>query len=195
MKWKRRRHRANPATVSTAFRHLGPFPPVATCVLDRARARRARRAFRSACSARLVSRTRFFISVPPLLVVDEPLTRPPRGCRLLRDGTTPPGRQAECSRVPALPSAFSFGKDAARIRRPSTHVKRGPSTHHKCPWLCAKLASVPKPPKAVSAWMRQLGLKGGAKGGRTRAQHLTPEQRRESAQKAARARWAKKKAR
>jgi hypothetical protein len=41
--------------------------------------------------------------------------------------------------------------------------------------------------------MRQLGLKGGAKGGRARAQNLTPEQRRDSAKKAALARWSKKK--
>ena len=72
-------------------------------------------------------------------------------------------------------------------------VKRRPSTHDKCPRLRAKLALVQKPPKAVSAWMRQLGLKGGAKGGHVRAKRLTAEQRSEGARKAALARWAKKK--
>ena len=38
--------------------------------------------------------------------------------------------------------------------------------------------------------MRQLAKKGGAKGGKARAAKLTPEERRESARKAARARWA-----
>jgi hypothetical protein len=37
-----------------------------------------------------------------------------------------------------------------------------------------------------------LGRLGGLKGGKARAQKLTPEQRRESARKAAVARWSKK---
>jgi len=44
----------------------------------------------------------------------------------------------------------------------------------------------PLPPKAVA------GRKGGLKGGKARAAKLTPEERRESAKKAATARWAKK---
>jgi hypothetical protein len=44
-----------------------------------------------------------------------------------------------------------------------------------------------KDPAAVA-----LGRKGGLKGGRARAEKLTPEQRSEAARKAAAARWAKK---
>jgi hypothetical protein len=42
-----------------------------------------------------------------------------------------------------------------------------------------------KDPAAVA-----LGRKGGLKGGKARAQRMTPEQRRESARRAAQARWA-----
>ena len=38
----------------------------------------------------------------------------------------------------------------------------------------------------------ELGRRGGLKGGKARAAKLTPEQRSESARKAAKARWAKK---
>jgi hypothetical protein len=50
-------------------------------------------------------------------------------------------------------------------------------------------AEVPsdKNPHAVA-----LGRLGGAKGGRARAEKLTPEQRKQIAQKAAKARWEKK---
>jgi len=44
-----------------------------------------------------------------------------------------------------------------------------------------------KDPAAVA-----LGRRGGLKGGRARAEALTPEQRKESAKKAAEARWGKK---
>lgn len=44
-----------------------------------------------------------------------------------------------------------------------------------------------KDPAAVA-----LGRKGGLKGGRARANKLTPERRREIARKAARARWARR---
>jgi hypothetical protein len=40
----------------------------------------------------------------------------------------------------------------------------------------------------------ELGRRGGLKGGKARAAKMTPEERSESARKAARARWAKKKA-
>ena len=43
-----------------------------------------------------------------------------------------------------------------------------------------------KSPAAV-----ELGRKGGLKGGKARAASMTPEQRKEAAQKAARARWGK----
>jgi hypothetical protein len=39
---------------------------------------------------------------------------------------------------------------------------------------------------------RKLGRRGGLKGGKARAEKLTPEQRSEIAKKAAEARWAKK---
>ncbi len=39
---------------------------------------------------------------------------------------------------------------------------------------------------------KQIGRKGGLKGGKSRAAVLTPEQRKEIAQRAAQARWAKK---
>jgi hypothetical protein len=48
------------------------------------------------------------------------------------------------------------------------------------------MATRKKNPAAVA-----LGRKGGKKGGAARAAKLTPEQRRESARKAVRARWAK----
>lgn len=50
-----------------------------------------------------------------------------------------------------------------------------------------KLEPEAKDPAAVS-----LGRRGGLKGGKARAEALTPEQRKESARKAAEARWSKK---
>jgi hypothetical protein len=41
----------------------------------------------------------------------------------------------------------------------------------------------------------ELGRRGGLKGGKARAAKMTPEERSESARKAARARWAKKRER
>jgi hypothetical protein len=49
-----------------------------------------------------------------------------------------------------------------------------------------------KPERGKNPAAVALGKLGGAKGGRARAANMTPEQRRESARKAARARWAKK---
>jgi hypothetical protein len=46
---------------------------------------------------------------------------------------------------------------------------------------------------ALREHMRRLAAQGARKGGRARAAALTPEQRRESARKAARARWTKAK--
>jgi hypothetical protein len=48
---------------------------------------------------------------------------------------------------------------------------------------------------ALRELMRALALKGAAKGGRARAEALTPTQRRASARKAATARWAKERKR
>ncbi|MHB8140805.1 MAG: hypothetical protein ACYDHD_06065 [Vulcanimicrobiaceae bacterium] len=50
-----------------------------------------------------------------------------------------------------------------------------------------RLAAPEKDPAAVA-----LGRRGGLKGGRARAEALTPEQRKESAKKAAEARWGTK---
>jgi hypothetical protein len=47
--------------------------------------------------------------------------------------------------------------------------------------------------QALRELMRVLALRGAAKGGRARAEALTPAQRRASARRAARARWAKTK--
>jgi hypothetical protein len=44
----------------------------------------------------------------------------------------------------------------------------------------------------VSRLMREMGRRGGIKGAATLNRKLTPEQRRRSARKAAKARWAKK---
>lgn len=44
----------------------------------------------------------------------------------------------------------------------------------------------------VSKVMREMGRKGGLKGGKARADSMTPEKRREIAAKAAAARWRKK---
>ena len=47
----------------------------------------------------------------------------------------------------------------------------------------------------ISALMAEMGRKGGRRGGRARADRMTPEQRSASASKAARARWVKEKGR
>lgn len=54
--------------------------------------------------------------------------------------------------------------------------------------VVALTEQAPKDPAAVA-----LGRKGGKKGGAVRAQRMTPEERKASAQKAAAARWSKKK--
>jgi len=48
---------------------------------------------------------------------------------------------------------------------------------------------------ALREYMRQLGAKGGKRGGNARARKLTKAQRRASARKAARARWGKRRSR
>jgi len=53
----------------------------------------------------------------------------------------------------------------------------------------AKIVQVPKPDKNPAAVA--LGRLGGLKGGRARADTMTPEQRKEIAQRAAKQRWAK----
>jgi hypothetical protein len=46
---------------------------------------------------------------------------------------------------------------------------------------------------AISKYLSEIGRKGGLKGGKARAEKLTPKQRRKIAIKAAHARWKKKK--
>lgn len=45
---------------------------------------------------------------------------------------------------------------------------------------------------AISEYLATIGRKGGLKGGKARANKLTPERRKEISQKAANARWEKK---
>ena len=49
-----------------------------------------------------------------------------------------------------------------------------------------------KMPKDIAEFFRREGAKGGRKGGKARMELLTPEQRKELAQKAAAARWRNK---
>jgi hypothetical protein len=49
-----------------------------------------------------------------------------------------------------------------------------------------------KMPPEMKEYLAKMGKKGGKKGGPARAAAMTPEQRSESARKAVRARWAKK---
>lgn len=52
----------------------------------------------------------------------------------------------------------------------------------------------PKPERSIiSKYLAEIGRKGGLKGGKARAEKLTPEQRKEIATKAANARWKTKK--
>jgi hypothetical protein len=50
-----------------------------------------------------------------------------------------------------------------------------------------------KLPPEVLAYFTRMGKRGGAKGGHTRAQHMTAEERSEAARAAVQARWAKHK--
>jgi hypothetical protein len=53
--------------------------------------------------------------------------------------------------------------------------------------------SKPRVPRAVHRMMQKMGSKGGKIGGKRRMDTMTPEQRREAASLAAKARWAKAK--
>jgi hypothetical protein len=57
----------------------------------------------------------------------------------------------------------------------------------------APLEPEPEPVDPVRAAARELGRRGGLKGGKARSEKMTPEERRESARKAAAARWSAKK--
>ncbi len=52
--------------------------------------------------------------------------------------------------------------------------------------------STEEPPKAVSAYLAEIGRKGGLKGGKARAERLPASKRKAIARKAAKARWSKK---
>jgi hypothetical protein len=51
--------------------------------------------------------------------------------------------------------------------------------------------TTPPVPSSISAYMAQIGSKGGKIGGKRRLKTMTPEQRKKNAQKAAKARWRK----
>lgn len=51
-----------------------------------------------------------------------------------------------------------------------------------------------KLPPEIRDYFVRMGRKGGAMGGRTRAEHMTPQERSDSARKAVIARWQKAKA-
>ncbi len=53
--------------------------------------------------------------------------------------------------------------------------------------------AVAAPPEGLSAYMAAIGRQGGLKGGKRRMQTMTAEERQAVAQKAAKARWKKKK--
>jgi hypothetical protein len=55
-----------------------------------------------------------------------------------------------------------------------------------------KVVRFPEPVREKNAAAVALGKLGGSKGGKVRAEKLTPEERKAIAQKAAKARWAKK---
>jgi hypothetical protein len=55
-----------------------------------------------------------------------------------------------------------------------------------------ELALTPPQRSLVSAYLSQIGRKGGLKGGKARAQTLPANKRKAIAQKAAKARWSKK---
>ncbi len=63
----------------------------------------------------------------------------------------------------------------------------------RAPFTYAKNVARKLPPE-VREYFSKLGKKGGPKGGHARAAKMTSEQRSESARKAVKARWAKKKA-
>jgi hypothetical protein len=53
-------------------------------------------------------------------------------------------------------------------------------------------ASTPHPHEGKDPAAVELGRRGGLKGGRARAEKLTPQERQESARKAAQARWGRR---
>ncbi len=75
----------------------------------------------------------------------------------------------------------------SRRKPPSAPILAAKSILNQVTGVVEKLEPPQKDPAAVT-----LGRRGGLKGGHARAKALTPEQRKESARKAAEARWGKK---
>ena len=75
-------------------------------------------------------------------------------------------------------------------RRPSTAVAEAVREFTA---TTAKLLAFPVPVKVKNPAAVALGKLGGSKGGKIRAERLSPEQRKAIAQQAAKARWAKEK--
>jgi hypothetical protein len=59
-------------------------------------------------------------------------------------------------------------------------------------FMALSVEDTPRDPALLSEIMAEMGRKGGRIGGKRRLKTMTPEARRSSASKAARARWAKK---
>jgi len=109
------------------------------------------------------------------------------------------------SRLPASPSGA--GSERKQLVRRSCRVCEWegdvieqPGADVECPWCHAPTEPTDLPPvmieqaadrSAKNPYASALGRLGGLKGGRARAEVLTPKQRRAIARKAARARWRK----
>ena len=80
-------------------------------------------------------------------------------------------------------------------KEPEDEVQAGFMAVHR---LLGDLPPIAEPEQAArslrSQILSELGREGGKIGGKRRAESMTPEQRRRSARKAARARWANRKA-
>lgn len=76
-----------------------------------------------------------------------------------------------------------------RLRKPPSDPFQ--AAHSVFAQITGEKPRVDPPPEKDPAAVA-LGLKGGAKGGKARAAGMTPEQREESARRAAAARWGKK---
>ena len=66
-----------------------------------------------------------------------------------------------------------------------------PPSHPSQRALAIVQLSTQEPPLAVSEYLAQIGRKGGLKGGKARAQALSPAKRKAIARKAAQKRWKK----
>ena len=83
--------------------------------------------------------------------------------------------------------------------KPNTHTKRPKDVNQWARQMVeestrdVKESALPTPPRGaqISAFMAEMGRKGGRIGGKRRAERMTPEQRKDAASKAARKRWGK----